>query len=231
MGGEKLVVTGFPGTWIGSPPRGRGKVPNVSVEKISQGITPAWAGKRYRDGRLDAAVEDHPRVGGEKFVERTAAHLPPGSPPRGRGKGPHLQKTAVRGGSPPRGRGKVHRCQIGPWLPGITPAWAGKSVAYCWALGAKEDHPRMGGEKGARRGPALGRTGSPPHGRGKVGPHTARKYAAGITPAWAGKRSCVLPTRTGSRDHPRMGGEKTRGFFNPPDGRGSPPHGRGKDCG
>ena len=25
VGGEKLVVTGFPGTWIGSPPRGRGK--------------------------------------------------------------------------------------------------------------------------------------------------------------------------------------------------------------
>ena len=30
-------------------------------------------------------------------------------------------------GSPPHGRGKVHRCQIGPWPLGITPAWAGKS--------------------------------------------------------------------------------------------------------
>ena len=31
--------------------------------------------------------------------------------------------------------------------PGITPAYAGKSVTYTWAVGVREDHPRVCGEK------------------------------------------------------------------------------------
>ena len=45
MGGEKFTSCSEWDTVWGSPPRGRGKVPDVSVAEISEGITPAWAGK------------------------------------------------------------------------------------------------------------------------------------------------------------------------------------------
>ena len=71
--------------------------------------------------------------------------------------------------------------------------------------------------------------GSPPRGRGKGDGASGVKPCAGITPAWAGKRS-GLPKRSMTvRDHPRVGGEKER--FVMPLGLelGSPPRGRGKE--
>ena len=76
---------------------------------------------------------DYPRVGGEKASQQEILYGQQGSPPRMRGK--------EQGAG---GRMAAH---------GITPAWAGKSVAYCWALGAREDHPRVGGEKPKERKP------------------------------------------------------------------------------
>ena len=32
----------------------------------AHGITPAWAGKRYQEMPQKLALEDHPRMGGEK---------------------------------------------------------------------------------------------------------------------------------------------------------------------
>ena len=68
----------------------------------------------------------------------------------------------------------------------------------------------MGGEKAktaVQTGLAMG---SPPHGRGKaVWPvHTAKRV--GITPAWAGKSGWRASKNPPGRDHPRMGGEKTK---------------------
>ena len=52
--------------------------------------------------------------------------------------------------------------------------------------------------------------------------------AHGITPAWAGKRSCCLRPAGPRWDHPRAGGEKfaLRNMMNV--NQGSPPHMRGK---
>ena len=51
---------------VGSPPRMRGKVRTRRALGPSDGITPAYAGKR--DGQVEdhGAVRDHPRVCGEK---------------------------------------------------------------------------------------------------------------------------------------------------------------------
>ena len=91
------------------------------------GITPAWAGKS-RECRYALTNEwDHPRVGGEKQMERQAGRLWVGSPPRGRGKA----------------RGPRFFDVVG----GITPAWTGKRFwnrPWVWAT---SDHPRVGGEK------------------------------------------------------------------------------------
>ena len=143
-------------------------------------------------------------------------------------KRPTLTKLRSRKGSPPHGRGKVTGWCRAVDPVRITPAWAGKSVAYCWALGAREDHPRMGGEKCGAERKSPSPAGSPPHGRGKVRFCLLRSVSCRITPAWAGKRKWSCHTMKAPGDHPRMGGEKQT---SPPEiGRplGSPPHGRGK---
>ena len=147
-------------------------------------------------------------MGGEKSISAPSWGPGTGSPPRGRGKGPHLEKTAVRGG--------------------ITPAWAGKSLHFSHFLGGGKDHPRVGGEKVVLLLLALQLMGSPPRGRGKAVALKARIAKIRITPAWAGK-STVSSAWTGSNeDHPRVGGEKLA----VPDCyslcSGSPPRGRGK---
>ena len=90
-------------------------------------ITPAWAGKSFSITARGRVRRDHPRVGGEKPQALPIRQALKGSPPRGRGKD-------VKGNS---------------WdkLPGITPAWAGKSD-HPWGLfHYRWDHPRVGGEK------------------------------------------------------------------------------------
>ena len=72
-------------------------------------------------------LQDHPRVGGEKFT------------------GTSDDLSAL--GSPPRGRGKEHKNTSSKLRVRITPAWAGKS-AISFSVGVcYEDHPRVGGEK------------------------------------------------------------------------------------
>ena len=67
VGGEKSLASMLWAVWLGSPPRGRGKV--------------------YAFAELFFAPQDHPRVGGEKLPVLLAAVPSVGSPPRGRGKG------------------------------------------------------------------------------------------------------------------------------------------------
>ena len=191
VGGEKPVAMHSSMMSRGSPPRGRGKDFLVEHWLFSQGITPAWAGKRSEEDPAHAEQKDHPRVGGEKVV-KTGKH-----------KGYYLTK-----GSPPRGRGKALEGVALSAAHGITPAWAGKSSALVYRPLWSRDHPRVGGEKlipVCRRFPA---TGSPPRGRGKVGAGYADRGRPGITPAWAGKSYHARYMVIVIRDHPRVGGEK-----------------------
>ena len=110
VGGEKVFLIVMVSKTRGSPPRGRGKVAVPAWRSVSRRITPAWAGKRYRRPSLCNGMKDHPRVGGEKFYNFDFGYLVCGSPPRGRGK-EKLSATRRPG-------------------PRITPAWAGKSLAF-----------------------------------------------------------------------------------------------------
>ena len=190
MGGEKLRVALWRLDTRGSPPRGRGKGFSCGCCPGIEGITPAWAGKRYLRGSLPLACADHPRVGGEKAIFHPLLTIPKGSPPRGRGKAP----TAGR------------------WVQGtrITPAWAGKRKPPPDDKAGGGDHPRVGGEKPAHDLAHLVAQGSPPRGRGKGGNLPGRVRADGITPAWAGKRLFPWPVGALGGDHPRVGGEKTK---------------------
>ncbi len=170
VGGEKQHFPAVLGIILGSPPHGRGKVAGPGVALLHPGITPAWAGKRSCKEIAPLLVEDHPRVGGEKFTSGTMYFEDRGSPPRGRGKD----------------SGTVHGCgQLR-----ITPAWAGKRWGRCADTGADRDHPRVGGEKHLSGTTDNRPQGSPPRGRGKDVLPCGKVNSSRITPARAGKK-CI----------------------------------------
>ena len=114
MGGEKKVTTAGRCPALGSPPRGRGKGAGEPLRLLDGGITPAWAGKRYKFYYMRIFRRDHPRVGGEKVAFFVFA--------------PYVL------GSPPRGRGKEIMVTLQDINARITPAWAGKSFACAVAI-------------------------------------------------------------------------------------------------
>ena len=86
VGGEKVRDTKAGSHAQGSPPRGRGKAAKPLPCSGCAGITPAWAGKSDYAAFAFYAVQDHPRVGGEKKTGAVNSGFGLGSPPRGRGK-------------------------------------------------------------------------------------------------------------------------------------------------
>ena len=92
----------------GSPPQVRGKHCNVLSQRTAIGITPAGAGKTYRQHEHVETAEDHPRRCGEN---------------------PQSPAQIFRAlGSPPQVRGKHYPAQFHPPSHGITPAGAGKTL-------------------------------------------------------------------------------------------------------
>ena len=168
VGGEKFFGQRVVTEKGGSPPRGRGKAFHGIFEGLVGGITPAWAGKSDVVRKYKQLERDHPRVGGEKTRPRRPRLAVVGSPPRGRGKAAGGQHRAPK--------------------RGITPAWAGKRYTCFGNAIALQDHPRVGGEKSILGLSKGGEKGSPPRGRGKAFIKMGAGLAAGITPAWAGKR-------------------------------------------
>ena len=188
--------------------RGKDKVNDCTDE--AGRITPAYAGKRLTSGSKEQHKGDHPRVCGEKESGCAACAARSGSPPRMRGKALkplHLnavardhprvcgekqrqqQRSRCAEGSPPRMRGKVLVTDGNSRVNGITPAYAGKRLARDGDHHAVWDHPRVCGEKPTPQMPLLLQAGSPPRMRGKVLSLCPAPAVAGITPAYAGKRS------------------------------------------
>ena len=130
-------------------------------------ITPADAGKTFRQIYSYRIGQDHPRGCGENGRNLTLEYHEVGSPPRMRGK--------------PVAKQLRHR------RVGITPADAGKTQFLMLAPRRDQDHPRGCGENCPLSG-AHGLTlGSPPRMRGKPELANSASAAVGITPADAGK--------------------------------------------
>ena len=111
-------------------------------------------------------------------------------------------------GSPPRMRGKGSSDGKAVHAPGITPAYAGKSMV--------------------RRSDSRRSQGSPPRMRGKDAGCLVHHKKHRITPAYAGKRCLGHLFQVELRDHPRVCGEKP--YIAPlmAHAWGSPPRMRGK---
>ena len=206
--GEKFVRCPYPQRYRGSPPRVRGKAEVFDSPDLLEGITPACAGKSIIAQRRHAAIQDHPRVCGEK---------------------PSLfLMGCIELGSPPRVRGKDGVALGGCGAVGITPACAGKSFFKRFMRLFCGDHPRVCGEKYHSRAWKDAVSGSPPRVRGKVVTLHGLELGAGITPACAGKSCCTQCADLRTRDHPRVCGEKRGTSMNAATKTGSPPRVRGK---
>ena len=112
---------------VGSPPRVRGKVEAPTAKAACARITPACAGKSETPRPSRYQLRDHPRVCGEKRVQRGDVDQCSGSPPRVRGKAHHIILVLLV-------------CRI-------TPACAGKRSSTRNLTGCLKDHPRVCGEK------------------------------------------------------------------------------------
>ena len=153
---------------LGSPPPMRGKDFARCIIAPAVRITPAYAGKSYRQIRRSLQARDHPRLCGEKAPETVYHIKEKGSPPPMRGKA----STSKQKRSPQR----------------ITPAYAGKSCGLCTPSRPSWDHPRLCGEKWNAPQKCWCRKGSPPPMRGKARTASGTSMAGRITPAYAGKR-------------------------------------------
>ena len=130
--------------------------------------------------------------------------------------------------SPPRMRGKVWLHQKPGRVPGITPAYAGKSLATPKTGACTGDHPRVCGEKSTSEAQKSSDMGSPPRVRGKGPCRPSGGHLARITPACAGKSSTPPVYHKPRGDHPRVCGEKSFHSLDESALPGSPPRVRGK---
>ena len=234
MCGEKrILLLRWLRPW-GSPPRVRGKgaTPPLAFRKVR--ITPACAGKSLWPGGPQCRCRDHPRVCGEKSLNRYT--------------------PAYRSGSPPPVRGKVAGNLEQGRVVGITPACAGKSRSQPRLPCTGRDHPRVCGEKSPTIRPRcrfsccpgdyprvcgekpsttstdIHPAGSPPRVRGKTAQSKLGVSIYGITPAHAGKSGAPTLATAATGDHPRVCGEKLRIVEVGRVKEGSPPRMRGKIC-
>ena len=152
---------------------------------------------------------DHPRVCGEKKQIKLGTVDDTGSPPRVRGKG-KIMATKYAG-------------------QGITPACAGKRCAGQGAVRARQDHPRVCGEKYHTRLPRSTRLGSPPRVRGKALVFLRVGIRHGITPACAGKRGVLSKDYVILVDNQSVCEENSMGSDIMTVRFGSPPRVRGKE--
>ena len=113
----------------GPPPRMRGRRRVLPDQLVTEGTTPAYAGKtavftvrRWRQG-------DHPRVCGEDSELELLSNQLPGPPPRMRGRLLEHMSMSLRDRT--------------------TPAYAGKTSSNLTTFRSRTDHPRVCGEDGA----------------------------------------------------------------------------------
>ena len=186
----------------------RGKGVPIVIKRLTNGITPAYAGKSPHARGQTCHGQDHPRLCGEKQFRAV--------PPDG-----YI-------GSPPPMRGKDVTALVKIQFQRITPAYAGKRKRKPNGMLQSKDHPRLCGEKVTAGSSWFRLAGSPPPMRGKEGGKLCAIIMPRITPAYAGKSYRSESTLHSRPDHPRLCGEKTMSSVFSTADTGSPPPMRGK---
>ena len=192
--GEHKISAFVPKSTLGSPSHTQGTLHSSNSWNLLTGITPAYAGNT--DIKLEDAMlnQDHPRLRGEHIYLI-------------------ISNILQSAGSPPLTRGTLHdRLPIGV-IKGITPAYAGNTVAVLSKLYVPWDHPRLRGEHAVGMAIYVNFSGSPPHTRGTPKYHEESTDTRGITPAYAGNTFRHQIALTEYKDHPRIRGEHLKFCF------------------
>ena len=130
----------------GSPPHTRGIHAHGSLKKVTDRITPAYAGNTIRSTSFLSTVGDHPRIRGE-YSKALGFY------------GQYL-------GSPPHTRGILAETEETITDERITPAYAGNTRVALLVSNDRRDHPRIRGEYAKNGTSKIKNVGSPPHTRG-----------------------------------------------------------------
>ena len=83
--GEKREFARFEPLNLGSPPRMRGEAGLAARHRAKSRITPAHAGRSFKQFIQSLFFQDHPRACGEKLALSAISVMAIGSPPRMRG--------------------------------------------------------------------------------------------------------------------------------------------------
>ena len=152
---------------LGSPPLARERRDFRAASHADKGITPACAGKTILSSFESMHWQDHPRLRGKDSWSAVR------------------QKYAW--GSPPLARERRFLIFLVLYLPGITPACAGKTYLANDFIVTHKDHPRLRGKDGIMSACQSLVIGSPPLARERLSENKIPLSASGITPACAGK--------------------------------------------
>ena len=151
----------------GSPPRARGRQPDVDCLRVIPGLTPACAGTSDRVTQVWVCGWAHPRVRGDVRLDPRAAVRRRGLTPACAGTSARVDQAVadaaahprVRGdvlarrcltcdaqGSPPRARGRRPPTRTAAGRRGLTPACAGTSSGRIAKPASSGAHPRVRGD-------------------------------------------------------------------------------------
>ena len=128
-------------------------------------------------------------------------------------------------------RGKQRRLRVGPVLPGLIPARAGKTLTPARPGRRGTAHPRACGENGRQPADAGPKVGSSPRVRGKPELIELPRALPRLIPARAGKTGRRAFAGPGWWAHPRACGENADELVDHDPGFGSSPRVRGKPLG
>src|SRR6266508_1223355 len=160
-----------------------------------------------RRRRHHPGAGDHPRVRGERQSTSVDGRVHWGPPPRTRGTLPLPRPT-------------------GP-SAGTTPAYAGNATTRWFWRTRAWDHPRVRGERFISRSTHPSCRGPPPRTRGTRKNRRQSHPLMGTTPAYAGNARPCSRCRCGTRDHPRVRGERSKTHVSTWSTSGPPPRTRG----
>ena len=186
--GENVSVWSITAITAGSSPLTRGKRRSLARFLDGRGLIPAHAGKTIRVTWRPKSSWAHPRSRGENSATNSLAEF--------------------IAGSSPLTRGKPTRPDLLPWLPGLIPAHAGKTVAAKAPVQVIRAHPRSRGENGRIT--------------------STRRPSAGSSPLTRGKLAVFGVPFRAVVAHPRSRGENDRGAHMAVAATGSSPLTRGK---
>ena len=134
-------------------------------------------------------------------------------------------------GSPPHTRERPIRRTHNVYNPGITPAYAGKTILRLWTDRLHQDHPRIRGKDVTKLSLLVASTGSPPHTRERPTISVFSPFLIRITPAYAGKTLLFFFVALFYEDHPRIRGKDFLMLLDRVPRLGSPPHTRERPFG